>query len=134
MTIFNTPKKETVVPPLAPVAAAIPNAGMIIPGLVVKGEILGKGDLKVEGTVEGKINLEGLVSIGSKGEVKGEIESTNVTVAGKIEGNIRAKEKADIQPTGQVTGDISAARIMVSEGAQINGSVKVNKQAGKLPG
>lgn len=130
MALFSAPKKEIVTPEVSPGGQMTPAAGIVIPGLIIKGEIQGKGDIRIEGVVEGKINLEGLVSVGTKGEVKGEIEGTNVIVAGKVEGNIRAKEKAEIQPTGQVQGDIQAARITVAEGAQINGAVKVSKLTG----
>ncbi len=136
MAIFSgTTKKEgnpSPVSPATPAGQVTPTVGIVVPGLVFKGEILGKGDIKIEGVVEGKINLEGLVSVGVKGEVKGEIGALNVAVAGKIEGNIVAKEKAEILPTGQVTGDISAGRIIVAEGAQINGSVKITKGGASL--
>lgn len=132
MAIFSSPKKEMAIQEVpSPQAQVTPIVGIIVPGILVKGEIQGKGDIKIEGVVEGKINLEGLVTVGPKGEVRGEIAGVNVVVAGKVEGNIKAKEKAEILPTGQVQGDILAARIIVAEGAQINGAVKISKSTDK---
>lgn len=131
MAIFSSVSKKEMTgketPPVGQPVQVTSTVGIVIPGIIVKGEILGKGDIKIEGVVEGKINLEGLVSVSSKGEVKGEIAAINVAVAGRVEGNVTAREKAEIQPSGQVQGDISAARIIVAEGAQINGSVKITK-------
>lgn len=69
-------------------------------GIIWKGSIKGKGGVRVEGTFEGEINLNGLLVVGETGRITCEnVQANTVIVAGAIKGNITA-EKLEIRSTG----------------------------------
>ena len=94
--------------------------------ILFKGELSGKEDLVLEGTVEGRVDLpENQLTIGSNGRANAELNAKTVVVVGRVTGNIRASERIEIQATGVVEGDVSAPRLMVAEGAVVNGSIEM---------
>ena len=60
--------------------------------------------------------------------MKGEISAKQVTIVGRVTGNVTAIERVEICDSGRLEGDIQSARLLVQEGAVLNGSVQM--QAG----
>ncbi len=76
-------------------------------GIIWRGSLNGKGGVRVEGTFEGEINLNGLLVVGETGRITCEnVRANTVIVAGAIKGNITA-EKLEIRSTGHVWGDVT---------------------------
>jgi cytoskeletal protein CcmA (bactofilin family) len=98
----------------------------------IKGDLSGNEDLVIEGKVEGKVELpNNQLTIGANGLVKAEVQAKTVIVIGKVAGNVRGTERIEIQATGIVDGDVAAPRLVVAEGAVLNGSIQMTqKQAG----
>lgn len=103
----------------------------------IKGDVIGDEDTVIEGTVEGRVELKNHhLTIGPNGNVKGEVSAKQVTVVGRITGNITAHERIELSESGRVEGDLAAPRLLVQEGAQLNGSVvmkSVGAPAGAQP-
>jgi cytoskeletal protein CcmA (bactofilin family) len=99
----------------------------------IKGDLTGNEDLVIEGRVEGgKIELPGNeLTIGANGYVTAEIHAKSVIVIGKVGSSVSATEKIEIQSSGSVHGDVRAPRLIVQEGATLNGSVEMGKEAEK---
>lgn len=94
--------------------------------IIIKGEVSGKEDLVVEGTIEGQIILENQhVTIGSSGRVLAEVKARLVTIEGEVVGNIQARERVIITAKGSLTGDIQAARLKIEDGAYLKGTVSL---------
>ena len=92
--------------------------------IVVKGELSGNEDLRIEGCVEGKIELnQNVLTVGEHGRLKANVFAKAVVVVGEVVGNISAVEKVSVLEKGSVDGDISAARVGIAEGAHFRGSV-----------
>jgi cytoskeletal protein CcmA (bactofilin family) len=103
----------------------------------LKGDLSGNEDLTIEGHVEGRVDLpNNLLTIGANGSVNAEVHAKTVVVVGKVTGNVSAAERIEIQATGLVNGDVSAPRLVVAEGAVVNGSIEmgVKKGAGQPSG
>jgi len=97
----------------------------------IKGDLTGNEDLVIEGKVEGKVDLpNNQLTIGANGSVGAEINAKSVVVVGRVSGNIHGTERVEIQGTGIVEGDVSAPRMVVAEGAVLNGAIKMSKKAG----
>lgn len=95
--------------------------------IVIKGDLSGNEDLVIEGKVEGKIDLpNNRLTIGAGGQVHAQVHAKNVVVVGRVAGNVSAGERLEIQASGIVEGDVEAPRLVVSEGAVLNGSVKMS--------
>ena len=71
------------------------------PGLRLKGEISGSGDLYIDGEVEGKIELEGnSLTVGPNGKVNAEATAGSVTILGRLQGKVQAEERMEVRAGG----------------------------------
>jgi cytoskeletal protein CcmA (bactofilin family) len=106
-------------------------------GIIWKGSIKGKGGVRIEGTFEGEINLNGLLVVGETGRITCEdVQANTVIVAGAIKGNITA-EKLEIRSTGHIWGDVKIVAFSTEEGAFLRGNITMEEQVslefGDLP-
>jgi cytoskeletal protein CcmA (bactofilin family) len=94
--------------------------------ITIKGDLNGNEDLVIEGNVEGKVELpDNQLTVGANGAVKAEISAKSVVVVGRVTGNVRGTDRIEIQATGVVQGDVSAPKLVVAEGAVLNGSIQM---------
>jgi cytoskeletal protein CcmA (bactofilin family) len=121
-----------IAPPAPPVAAPAhaptpaPAASRITSGISVKGDLHGREDLWIGGSVEGKLHFDSArVAVGPCGKIHGEIEAREVVIEGKVDGNLRAAERLEIASTGTVRGDVAAPRVAIQDGAGFNGSMEI---------
>ena len=92
--------------------------------VTIKGTLVGKEDLTIEGKVEGKIELEEhMLTIGEHGVIKADLQARNIVIHGRVEGNASADDKVEISATGSVQGDIRAPRVAIHEGATFKGGI-----------
>jgi cytoskeletal protein CcmA (bactofilin family) len=98
-----------------------PNMEVII-GIesTVLGEVISKGTVRIDGTLEGNVTADCVV-IAEKGTILGNATVRRITIGGKIIGAIRATEEVDIQTTGDVQGDICSIRLCITEGGKFEG-------------
>jgi cytoskeletal protein CcmA (bactofilin family) len=98
--------------------------------ITIKGDLSGNEDLVVEGNVEGRIELpNNQLTIGANGNVKADISAKAIVVIGKVAGNVVGMERVQIEATGSVQGDVRTPRLVVQEGATLNGSVEMGPPA-----
>jgi cytoskeletal protein CcmA (bactofilin family) len=94
----------------------------------IKGSIHGKGDLVIQGAVQGNIDLEKHhLTIGPNGKVEAEINADNVTISGRLAGNINARGKVEITRTAEFSGEIKAKRISVEDGAYLKAVIELQR-------
>lgn len=105
-------------------------AGVIGPALVVMGRIRGKGDLRVEGVVEGEIALEGDVSLGASATVVAPVSGRSVEVEGELHGSVSATHDLVVRSGGRVRGDVRASRLSIDDGAVIDGALEMDFELG----
>lgn len=95
--------------------------------VTIKGQIISREDLTIDGEVEGSIELQqNRLTIGSSGRLKADVKAREVVVLGSIQGNVEATEKIDIKKQASIIGDIKAARIVTEDGAYLKGSIETN--------
>ena len=105
------------------------NSSRILAGLRVIGQISGNEDLIVEGRIEGPVRLvEGILTVGKKGTVVGDVAVRETIIHGTVEGNVRAHDRVEIRPTGSVVGDVTTPRIIIDDGARYKGSIEIGPQ------
>ena len=103
--------------------------------IAIKGDLTGNEDLSIEGKVEGKVELpNNQLTVGANGVVKAEINAKSVIVIGHVSGNVHGTERVEIQATGIVDGDVSSPRLVVAEGAVLNGAIHMGKSPGAAAG
>jgi len=123
-------------PASAPVSAA-PSATLpvspratacITQGIRIKGEITGKEDLFIDGTLEGKLDLgNASVTVGPNGKVKADVSAREVIVRGQLDGKIDGTERVQLWNSGRVTGEVRTERLAIEDGALLRGKVEAGK-------
>ena len=93
-----------------------------------KGEITGKGGIRIEGLFEGKIDLDGLIIVSRTGRVESElIKADTVIVGGSVRSDIVA-ERVEIRSTGKVWGNVKTVRFTTEEGAYLRGKIQMEEE------
>lgn len=86
------------------------------------GDFRGKGNARLDGILEGTLEIDGNVLIGESAQISADIHARNISIAGAVRGNVHGN-KVQILRTGRVWGDINAAAITTEEGAFIDGKI-----------
>ncbi|MCL2198488.1 MAG: polymer-forming cytoskeletal protein [Defluviitaleaceae bacterium] len=89
--------------------------------------------MRIDGTVIGDIDIEGLINISETGRVDGNIASGSARVAGRIFGNVQCRNAMHLAATADVTGDILTSTLIVDEGAIFTGRCQTHVSADELP-
>ncbi len=98
------------------------------PGISWKGDLRGKGGVRIEGALEGEVAIRGVVIVGETGRVTCQkLQADTVVVAGSVSGQIVA-QKLEIRATGRVYGDVSVISFSTDEGAFLRGKVTMEEQ------
>jgi cytoskeletal protein CcmA (bactofilin family) len=96
----------------------------------IEGDIRGEGDLVIEGSVKGSVQLEKYhLIVGPKGHVEAEIHAGNVTVSGWLNGNINALDKVAITQDADFNGEIKAKRISIEDGAYLKAVIELERES-----
>lgn len=98
-------------------------------GTVIKGEITSQGDIRIDGSFDGRIYSKGRIVVGDKAVVKGDIICQNVDFCGKMEGNIYVKDTLNLKSGCTVDGDLHIKRLQVELDARFNGNCKMITEA-----
>jgi cytoskeletal protein CcmA (bactofilin family) len=88
----------------------------------LKGEFRSQANVRLDGTFEGTLDIEGNVLVGETARITADINAKNVSIAGAVRGNVSGN-KIQLLRTGRVWGDISANAITTEEGAFIDGKI-----------
>ena len=97
-------------------------------GTSLRGKLTGQGGVRIEGSFEGEVDLDGLFVIGPTGRVTcDELRANTVIVAGAMRGDIVA-EKVEIRSTGRVWGDVITTAISTEEGAFLRGQIQMEEE------
>jgi cytoskeletal protein CcmA (bactofilin family) len=119
--------------PTAP--AEVHGEGALIgQSLYVKGDLRGAEDLRIEGTVEGKIELpQNNVIVGKNGRVKADIYGRVISIEGEVQGNLEAEEQLILRQSSTTRGNIRAARVILEDGANFKGSIDMTPREEVVP-
>jgi cytoskeletal protein CcmA (bactofilin family) len=94
--------------------------------VMVKGQIISREDLTIDGEVEGTVELqEHRLTVGPNGKVTAAVKAREIVVVGTIHGNVEASDKIDIRKDAKLVGDIRTARIVIEDGAYFKGNIDI---------
>src|SRR4030095_3459470 len=93
-------------------------------GVVIEGRITSAQDLKIDGSVEGTIEVgDHLLIVGARAVVKANLVARSILISGTVIGNVTATDRLDLQETGSVDGDVNSPRLVIVDGAVVKGRV-----------
>ena len=98
--------------------------GWIGHGVAIEGRITSAQDLRIDGKVEGTIEVgDHGVIVGQGAEVRADLVVKWILISGTVIGDVTATERVEVKPGASVEGDITTPRLLLAEGAVINGTV-----------
>ena len=118
-TASASPAKPAAAPDTRGVAA-------IGKSVIIKGQILSREDLYLDGEMEGTVEVpDHRLTIGPHAKLQAGIRAREVVVLGSVNGNVEAGEKIDIRKDARLTGDIKTGGIIIEDGAYFKGSIDI---------
>ena len=113
------------------------SVNMIGAGTIITGDIISKGDIRIDGTLKGSVNTEGRVVLGREGKIEGDVLCKDADISGIIKAKITVSQLLSLKTTAKLNGDIITNKLSIEPGAAFSGScsmgavIKDIKDAGK---
>ncbi len=100
---------------------------LISNGTDITGDVKSNGDIRIEGTLTGSLNIKGKVVIGPTGKVNGEVVCKNSEVSGIVEGKISVSQLLNLKSSSTIIGDIDTSKLSIEPGAKFTGNCKMTE-------
>lgn len=104
----------------------------LVQGTLVEGTVKSESDIRIDGTIKGKLICDAKIIIGPGGSIEGEIKCKNAVIEGKFQGNLEVAELLNIRESASVSGDVVTNKLIVQSGAafNVNCTMGVTKSSG----
>jgi cytoskeletal protein CcmA (bactofilin family) len=109
---------------------------IISEGVKLEGKLNSKGNVRIDGIINGDIHADGNITIGQHGEITGEVKAQVLIIGGKIVGTVVANEKIVLEASSNLKGDLITKILVVEEGAVFDGKSSMGskeKPANSVP-
>ncbi len=101
-------------------------SGFVGGGTVLTGDTEFDAMLRVDGHLKGSVSSkDGTLLIGSTGQVDADIDVAIAEINGAVNGDITTSERLTLGRTAQVVGNIQAPRLIIEDGALLEGSCRM---------
>jgi cytoskeletal protein CcmA (bactofilin family) len=100
-------------------------------GMVVRGNLEAKGDVRLDGRLEGNILVSERLTVGVSGVLHADVEAGEAIIMGAVEGTIRVHRRLELRKGARVVGDIAAPILTIEEGVHFHGNC--NMRPGEAP-
>jgi cytoskeletal protein CcmA (bactofilin family) len=110
---------------------------MIGAGTTILGDVISKGDIRVDGILRGSVNTEGKVVLGNEGVIEGDVMCKDADISGVVKAKITVSQLLTLKSSAKLNGDIITNKLSIEPGAAFTGScsmgavIKDLKDAGK---
>lgn len=98
-------------------------------GSRVVGSLVFEGPARIEGTVEGEITAQDLVTIGETAVVNAKIVGNAVVIHGRVTGDVTARTRLEIRAPGRVIGNIVTPNLVIHDGVVFEGQCSMGIEA-----
>ncbi|MCM1168643.1 MAG: polymer-forming cytoskeletal protein [Bacteroides sp.] len=98
-------------------------------GTSVKGALSSNGNLRIDGSFEGTLAIEGKLVVGSTGSLIGSVRCASA----EIEGNVKTDKMEvsgllSLKSTSMVEGEITIQKLFIEQGAVFNGQCNMPQE------
>ena len=84
----------------------------------IKGELAFSGNIRLDNELEGNIvSSSGILIIGDRAFIKGDIQSEAIVIMGTVDGSIEAFDCVEVAASGKITGNIFAPNVNFEPGS-----------------
>lgn len=97
-------------------------------GAEINGDFNAKGSARLDGKVNGNVNVSGTLILGAGSVINGDLTADIVIIGGEIVGNVNAPTRTELTGTARVLGDITTNIIVIDEHAVFQGRCDMNQE------
>tara|TARA_B100000902_G_C27008689_1_gene763621 strand:- start:37 stop:438 length:402 start_codon:yes stop_codon:yes gene_type:complete len=90
-------------------------------GSTLEGNLVSKGDVRIDGHLKGSVNTAGRLVLGEDGVIEGEAICESAVIAGKINATITVKDILTLKSTAKLSGEIISSKLAIEPGAIFSG-------------
>jgi cytoskeletal protein CcmA (bactofilin family) len=112
----------------APSGAAVTDLTVIAREDRFEGTIRVHKLIRIAGWFKGRIEAPSVI-IDQGGNVNAEVIADDVVVAGEYTGNLVCRKRLEVQQTGKVSGRLETLKLVLQEGAAMDGEIHMTKPA-----
>jgi cytoskeletal protein CcmA (bactofilin family) len=94
------------------------------PSTRVTGRVTGKGGLRIEGRVEGNVEITGPAVVADGATIDGEISAESLDLGGVVTGNVTTPGAVVVRGGARLRGEVKSSQVAVEPGARV--SVRLN--------
>ncbi len=102
-------------------------------GSVFDGNLKVEGGLRVDGRVEGEVEVTGTLTVGHEGFIKGHVSVAHGIIGGSVSGTIKADKQLELQNGSKVEGDIFTRSLVIEEGVFFEGRCSMRNTSAPAP-
>ena len=92
----------------------------LVTGTVVEGIVKSEKDIRIEGSVKGKLHCDAKLVIGPTGFIEGEVRCASAVIEGRFEGTIFIADLLNVRESASISGEVTTGRLVVQSGAHFN--------------
>ncbi|MBR7158021.1 MAG: polymer-forming cytoskeletal protein [Bacteroidales bacterium] len=107
------------------VSPSINEVSRISAGTEVKGNLVSKTDIRIDGNFEGDLVTSGKLVIGESAVVRGNVICASADIWGNIEGEFCSRDTLTLKSTANFTGNLKTNRICIEMGAGFCGNCAI---------
>src|SRR5512138_364513 len=94
------------------------------PSTRVTGRVTGKGGLRIEGKVEGDVNITGPAMVTEGATIDGDFAAESLDLGGVVTGNVTTTGAVIVRGGARLRGEVKSAQVAIEPGARV--SVRLN--------
>lgn len=117
-----------------PQLSETPNISLIGAGTTIVGDLNAKGDIRIDGSVKGKLNVQGKIVLGTSGIIEGEVKAGSADVSGVVKGIMNVSGPLAMKATSKIEGDIIVGKLSIEPGAIFIGNCNMGNNQPPVQG
>lgn len=86
----------------------------------ITGDFNSKGDIRIDGIIEGNIKTTGKVVVGKEGRITGTLDCENAYFEGYFKGDMKVNGVLTLKSTANIEGVVVTEKLSVEPGANFN--------------
>ncbi|MHB8870870.1 MAG: bactofilin family protein [Candidatus Doudnabacteria bacterium] len=102
------------------------------PSVKIDGDLKSQGNLRIDGTVTGKVKTSQNLFVGESAKISADVEAENAIISGVVQGNVKVSGALVLGKTGRLVGDMSCGTLQVEEGAYFGGKCTMKDANGGI--
>ena len=93
-------------------------------GVEIEGRISSNQDLRIDGKVEGTIEVgDHSVIVGQSAVIAADLVARSILISGSVVGDVTASDRVELKAGASLDGDVKTPRLIVADGAVLNGAI-----------